>query len=145
MLFSRRDLAPLLSMLGIENAAPQEIKPRPVLTGKLYNLNSLAVRASADGSSKAVSFFNGVTTRGQHLSVHMTQLAPGKEPHPPSRQPHEEIIIVTEGTLEVTINGQTSTAAPGSVLYSAYNDLKGWKNVGSSPARYYVVALEEHS
>ncbi len=76
--------------------------------------------------------------------MHMTELAPGQEPHPASRQPHEEVIIVTEGTLQVTMNGQTSSAGPGSVIYSAFNDLKGWKNIGTSPARYYVVALEEH-
>lgn len=76
--------------------------------------------------------------------MHATELAAGQAPHPPARQPHEEILIVERGTVECTINGQTSTLGPGDVVYSAYNDLKDWKNVGTGPALYYVISLEDH-
>lgn len=88
---------------------------------------------------------NGVTTRGQRLSVHISELAPGEAPHPPARQPHEEIIVIREGTLEVTLDGKPTVLGPGSVIFSAFNELNGWKNVGKTVAQHYVISLEEHS
>jgi quercetin dioxygenase-like cupin family protein len=77
--------------------------------------------------------------------MHISELPPGQSPHPPARQPHEEIIIIREGTLEVTLNGQSTRIGPGSVIFSSFNDLNGWKNVGTTPVQCYVVSLEEHS
>jgi hypothetical protein len=31
------------------------------------------------------------------------------------------------------------------VIFSSFNDLNGWKNIGTTPVQYYVVSLEEHS
>jgi quercetin dioxygenase-like cupin family protein len=77
--------------------------------------------------------------------MHATELAAGQQPHPAARQPHEEILIVQQGILQCTVNGQTATLQRGAVMYSAYNELKDWKNVGNEPAIYYVISLEEHT
>jgi quercetin dioxygenase-like cupin family protein len=116
----------------------------PIMTSKAYPFDELPVRSNANGS-KSRPVFNGMTTRGQHIVVHISDLPPGQAPHPPARQPHEEVIVIREGTLEVTLNGQVTTLGPGSVIFSAYNDLNGWKNVGTTPAQYCVISLEDHS
>lgn len=153
MEFSRRELAFLLPALSAaELCDAQERKPEsvgnvagsPVLEGKIYDVDALPARTSANGASKSRAIFNGFTTRGQHLTMHMTELAAGQAPHPAARQPHEEILMVHEGTIECTVNGEKATLGPGAVVYSAYNDLKDWRNVGSGPAIYYVISLEEH-
>ena len=36
-------------------------------------------------------------------------------------------------------NGETTTLGPGSVIFEASNDLHGLKNVGDTPASYYVI------
>jgi len=154
MTFSRRDLACLLPALPGAVAAAQEKDTKsgkkgdgaiPVLASKTYRLDDLPVRSSANGASRNRPVFNGVTTRGQHIVMHISELAPGQAPHPPARQPHEEVIVIRKGTLEVTLNGQVTTLGPGAVIFSAFNDLNGWKNVGTTPAQYYVISLEDHS
>ena len=151
MTVSRRDLALLLPGLA-GAAAAQETKspkkgaagPPPLLVSKGYEFADLPVRTSASGgTSRAV--FDGITIRGQRIVMHISELPPGEAPHPPARQPHEEIIMIREGTLEVTLNGQVSRLGPGSVIFSSFNDFNGWKNVGTTPAEYYVVSLEGHS
>jgi quercetin dioxygenase-like cupin family protein len=51
------------------------------------------------------------------------------------------MLLIIEGTLEVTIAGRTSRLSSGSVAYMASDEEHGWRNVGTSPARYFVLAL----
>jgi quercetin dioxygenase-like cupin family protein len=152
MTVSRRDLALLLPGLAGAAAAAQETKspkkdaagPPPLLVSRGYEFGDLPVRTSANGATSR-QVFDGITGRGQRIAMHISELPPGQAPHPPARQPHEEIIIIREGTLEAALNGQVSTLGPGSVIFSSFNDLNGWKNVGTTPVQYYVVSLEGHS
>lgn len=73
-----------------------------------------------------------------NLEGHVTTLNPGEAPHPAHRHPDEELVVIKEGALEVTINGTSHQAGPGSVLFLASNDHHGWRNRGSTPATYYV-------
>jgi quercetin dioxygenase-like cupin family protein len=51
------------------------------------------------------------------------------------------MIMIREGTLEITIEGKVTSAGPGSVVYAASNDLHGWRNIGTTKAQYFVIAL----
>jgi len=151
MTYSRRDLSLLVSALigavssAQETHTPGKTETAPeTMTSKAFPFDDLPVRTNSN-RMKSRSVFNGVTTRGQHITMHISELAPGQEPHPPARQPHEEVYIIREGTLEVTLNGVTSRLGPGSVFFSAYNNLTGWRNVGTTVAQYYVLSLEDHS
>lgn len=143
---SRRDVAILLTAAASPAGAqkPDVGGGLPALEGRIYDIGAMPWHKNASGTSEAKQIFNGFTTRGQHLTMHATELAAGQHPHPAARQPHEEVLIVVQGTLECTINGATAKIGPGAVVYSAYNDLKDWKNVGNDPAIYYVISLEEH-
>ena len=105
------------------------------LPSKTYHFEDLELK----GNSRAV--FDGLTHTGFHVDLHETELAPGAAPHAPHRHEHEEMIMIREGTLEITIEGKITTAGPGSVVYAASNDLHGWKNIGATKAQYFVVAL----
>ena len=59
----------------------------------------------------------------------------------PHRHADEEILILKEGKLEVTINGAAQTVGAGSIVFIASNDEHGWRNVGDVPATYYVVRV----
>ena len=84
---------------------------------------------------------SGATHTGYHFDIHSTELAPGQAPHPPHRHVHEEMIMIERGTMEVTINGKSTTIGPGGLAYVASNDHHGWRNVGKDRARYFVLAL----
>lgn len=73
------------------------------------------------------------------IEVHITTLAPGKESHPVHRHPWEEIIYVREGRVDFTINGIVHHAGPGAYAFFASNDPHNARNVGTTPATYYVI------
>jgi quercetin dioxygenase-like cupin family protein len=83
----------------------------------------------------------GATHTGVPIELHITELAPGEAPHPPHHHVHEEMILILEGTVEVTILDRRATLGPGSSAFVASNEQHGWRNVGNIPARYFVLAL----
>ena len=62
-------------------------------------------------------------------------------PHAAHRHPDEEIILVKEGELDVTINGHTQHAGAGSIFFYGSNDEHGMKNTGTIPATYHVIRI----
>lgn len=54
---------------------------------------------------------------------------------------HEEMLLLQQGTLDVTLDGKTTRLTPGSVAYVASNHQHGWKNPGSTPTQYFVIAF----
>jgi quercetin dioxygenase-like cupin family protein len=129
---SRRDLSLLLPALAA--AAPGS-----GLASKSYRFEDLPVRVNGANKSRAV--LSGATHTGFAVETHQTELGPGQAPHPPHHHAHEEIVFLREGTLEVTIMGQVSRIGPGGVVYVASNEEHGWKNAGTTPAHYFVLAL----
>jgi quercetin dioxygenase-like cupin family protein len=84
-------------------------------------------------------FFQNPTATLDELEMHVTVLPPGKSPHPPHTHPEEELLIIKEGTLEAMQSGKTRRLGPGAVIFQASNQLHGVRNVGDTPATYYVV------
>jgi quercetin dioxygenase-like cupin family protein len=120
---------------GFIAAANAQKAALATLPSKTYRFEDLVLK----GTSRAV--FDGLTHSGFHVDLHETELAPGAAPHAPHRHEHEEMIMIREGTLEITIEGKVTTADPGSVVYAASNELHGWKNIGTAKAQYFVIAL----
>jgi quercetin dioxygenase-like cupin family protein len=112
-----------------------------VLPSGLFSHDQLTPRAS--GSTEIRQMMTGDTHSGYRVDLHETALAAGQMPHAPHHHVHEEMILIREGTLEVTVKGRTERLGPGSAIYIASNEEHGWKNVGTSPAKYFVVALGE--
>jgi quercetin dioxygenase-like cupin family protein len=132
---SRRDLSLLLPALTAGRAAAQA----KGLPSQMFRYEDLKVKTNGENRSR--DYFNGDTHTGFHIDMHETSLAPGKAPHPPHHHVHEEVLMLREGTLEVTIAGKTSILTPGSVAYVASNEEHGWKNAGDGRATYFVMAV----
>jgi len=138
---SRRDLGLFLPALAAATAAAQE--PKKLLPTKIFKYEDLPVKTNGQNKGRAV--LNGETHLGYAIEMHMTELGPGQAPHAPHKHVHEELLMLQTGTLEVTVNGQATTLSPGSSVYMASNDLHGWKNIGSTPAQYFVIAFGGNS
>lgn len=136
---TRRQLAFLLPAATATPAAAQTATPGKVLPSKTYRFEDLPVRTS--GKNRARAVLNGATHTGFGVEMHMTELAPGEAPHPPHHHVHEEMIMIHQGTVEVTISGKSATLGPGSTAFVASGEEHGWRNVGSTPALYFVLAL----
>jgi mannose-6-phosphate isomerase-like protein (cupin superfamily) len=93
------------------------------------------------GANGARPILDGMTHAGAHLEVHETILGPGKMPHPPHHHVHEELFLISKGTLEVTIAGKSTTIGPGSAAFIHSGEEHGIRNIGQQDAQYFVVAI----
>lgn len=137
MKVSRRELSFLLPALAAAGASAQGA----ALPSKVYAYGDLEVRTNATNKNKQRPVFDGATHTGFMVEMHETELAPGMMPHASHHHVHEELLILREGTVEVTIEGKTSRLEPGSVAFVASNEEHGWRNVGNGKARYFILAL----
>jgi quercetin dioxygenase-like cupin family protein len=109
------------------------------LPSRIYEFGNLPARTA--GNVTLHEILEGPIFEGCHISLHESDLAPHSRPHPPHRHRHEEMVFVVEGTLEFTINGKTTRAGEGSVLFAGSNDEHGISNPESTHAKYFVLAL----
>jgi len=94
-----------------------------------------------NGANELRPVLDGDTHAGVHIELHETELPPGGAPHPPHHHVHEEMILIREGTMEVTISGRSAKLGPGTVAYVASNEEHGWHNAGTTRAHYFVLAI----
>ena len=73
------------------------------------------------------------------LEMHITTLNPHTASHPPHTHPNEEMVIVKEGTLQAHVNGKEVVVPAGGVLFYASMQPHAVKNIGDTPATYYVI------
>ena len=133
---SRRELCFLLpAVLALKDQSP----PKGLLPSKVYAFDSLPKQA--DGPNTFWPVFDGRTHDGYIIQLHETDLGPGGVPHPPHHHGYEEIFLVREGSLVVTIEGRESKLGPGAVAYVSSNQEHGIRNTGSTHARYFVFEL----
>ena len=144
MSITRRDLCWMLpaaifpTTLKLEGADSQE--QSGVLPSKTYSFDSLAVHTASTGA-QIRNMFKGKLATGESVEVHETTLPPGAMPHAAHHHAHSEMWLVREGTVELTINGVSQRFGAGSVGFVKSNDEHGIKNVGATPATYFVVAV----
>jgi quercetin dioxygenase-like cupin family protein len=110
-----------------------------ILGTTFVDWDSLAAKTTAAGQVRSV--FDNPTPTLEKLEVHITTLNPGMESHPPHHHPWEEMLLIKEGDVEVSINGQKHHAGPGALIFFASNDPHNLKNVGDKPATYYVMVF----
>jgi len=96
--------------------------------------------AKHNGPNTSRAILNGKTASGCVMEVHETTLAPGSSPHPPHHHKHDEMFLMSKGSLEVTIAGKTTVIGPGSAAYVHSDEVHGVRNPGSVDAQYFVVA-----
>ena len=143
----RRELGLALSAfaaLGSISAEAQTASPPadgPTLAhSQIFAFDKLPAKSAANGTATR-AVIRGTLATGEYIEVHETTLPAGEMPHPPHRHTHSELLLIREGKLEVTSDGQRGIVAAGGVIFTASAVLHGLKNIGDSPANYFVVAV----
>jgi (S)-ureidoglycine aminohydrolase len=85
-------------------------------------------------------FMKGFTNHLDYIDIHATTLNPGKEaPATDIRPKFEKLLIVKEGQILQTINGEKKVLNPGSVVLAAAGDTVKIENAGDKPLVYFMV------
>lgn len=112
----------------------------PAMTSAAIEWNSTEAKTNANGASR--KFFEGPTATLDLLECHASTLNPGATNHVILNRPHDEVIIVKEGTIEAFVNDKWVRIGPGSVIFNAANVPQAMRNVGNGPATYHVVVFQ---
>jgi (S)-ureidoglycine aminohydrolase len=100
------------------------------------------VTVSKKEHSEQRVLLEGATPAFSHVKVHATTVAGGKAAHAGHSHADEELIIVKEGVLNVTIKGKTETLETGSIALIMPNDGHALANGGKEPVTYYIMRYE---
>ena len=109
------------------------------LVSTVFDWEKLAVQPTPVGTLRKI--VDSPTTTAKNFEGHVTTLKAGEVPHASHHHPDEELIVVKEGLMQATINGVAKRGGPGSIFFFASNDEHGMKNVGTTPAAYYVFRI----
>lgn len=109
----------------------------------VYQWNELPVEKKATGERRQID--EGSTSLLSYLEIHSTTVGAGLAPHKPHSHDDEELILVKEGTLNITINGKSKIVGPGGIALMLSGEEHGMVNVGKTPATYYVMRYRGNS
>ena len=131
---SMRTLLSFLFLIYSMNLTAQQDS----IAGKVYVFKNMP--QTVDNNRIYTPIINaGSTTHFANFRVHHSTLKPGHQLRPAHTQKtDEELIIVKEGKLSVTINGKNKVLGVGSVFVIMPGDEQTINNLDSNPASYYV-------
>jgi len=121
---------------GPSNAVGPPSSAAPLMSA-VFEWRALQAVPIPNGERRQV--LDGPTATVDLLHVHVTTLAVGKASGEAVRHPQEEVLIVKEGEVEVSLDGTTQKVGPGSILFFAAGAVTRLRNVGTMPATYYVI------
>jgi quercetin dioxygenase-like cupin family protein len=94
---------------------PVIVKPEQALSIKPFGLD--------------VKVLLSTEATGGAISVLMGRIKPGEGPGDHVHFNQEEIFFIVEGTFELTVGGQTTTAGPGTIVFIPRNVVHRFKNI----------------
>jgi uncharacterized cupin superfamily protein len=118
-------------------AAVTDSSGKSMLHSTVFDWEKLDAQKTKVGEKRAV--FDSPVATLDRLECHITTVNPGEEPHAPHQHPEEELVLIKEGTMDIMQNGERKRVGPGSVIFNSSNEIHGFKNVGETPATYFVV------
>lgn len=152
MRYSRRELGMLLPALAAAGASAQSttsgaapaaaangVETLPVIKTKAFHYDEIPVTTNGKNTSRRM--FTAKTHTGFKIESHQSDIAPGEVNHPPHQHLREEMMLVREGVMELTISGKPYRLGPGDVGVIGSNEIHNAKNVGTTRALYFIVNI----
>jgi XRE family transcriptional regulator, regulator of sulfur utilization len=137
-MITKRDLAAAVIASSITLACVSVAdEPGRLLDSTAWQWNDLVAKKTDVGELRSV--VRQPTRTLDELEMHITTLNPHTTSHPPHTHPNEEMVILKEGTLQAHVNGKEVVVKAGGVLFYASMQPHGVKNIGDTPATYYVI------
>lgn len=140
----RREFATLLpALLACSTVIPESAFAQstlPVLQSGVFPPEPPKLGGSQERVSR--HYVTGMLKAGNlRLEMHETTQAVGAPHEPIGTHLHNELWLVREGTVELMTNGVTRKMVAGDVGICVAGDKHYIKNVGETPATYFVVTV----
>jgi len=129
--------------LEAQQAAPaggaDSVEKLPVIKTQRFGFDEIPV--TTNGKNKQRRMFTAKTHTGFKIESHQSDIAPGEVNHPPHQHLREEMMLIREGVMELTIAGKPYRLGPGDVGVIGSNEIHNAKNVGATRAQYFIVNI----
>jgi mannose-6-phosphate isomerase-like protein (cupin superfamily) len=127
--------------LDAQQAAPADnsVEKLPVMRTQHFKYDELPV--TTNGQNRQKRMFTAKTHTGFKIESHQSDIAPGEVNHPPHQHLREEMMLIREGVMELTIAGKPYRLGAGDVGVIGSNELHNAKNVGTTRAVYFIVNI----
>ncbi len=110
------------------------------LQSKVYNWSDVKPEKTQTGERRQV--LKGSTLDLSNLEIHTSTLRPGLTNHPPrALNDREELIIIKEGNLKITINDSSKILGPGGLALIIAGDKQSFSNPSNQPTTYFVLSF----
>jgi len=107
---------------------------------QFYNWIDIAAKTTEKGFHR--QFMDRPTSLLDVLEMHVTTLQAGIASHGEHVHDAEEMVIITKGTVEESINGSQQELGPGSLILLVDRVPHGVKNAGEGPCEYFAFRWE---
>jgi quercetin dioxygenase-like cupin family protein len=135
----RRDLIVAVIAAGTTLGAVAAAQSPPAALMRSRVFDPMRVKPEPTKAGERRGVFDSPTATLERFESHATTLNPGQALHPAHKHVEEEMMIVREGTVEATLNGQPTRVDAGGMIFCASNEMHGLRNVGTTRATYYVI------
>lgn len=127
--------------LALMMSAMAEAQDDTVLSSsQVFHYDKLPVKKNANGGESR-QVMSGKLASGEPVEMHMTTLPAGKMPHPPHKHHNSEFVMIREGNVEYLADGIVDRMGPGDLVFTASMQPHGMRNIGTTPAKYFVVSV----
>lgn len=105
----------------------------------VYKWDNLPIVEGEDRETRHI--MEGSSPHFEYLEIHATTQYPGAKPNKPNANKDiEELIIIKEGFMKVTIGGKSKIVGPESVILFLPNEVHSIENVGEGNLTYYIMS-----
>lgn len=133
-----KKILPILLLFAFSHVFAQN--PAEIKSGVIH-WDSLI--AKTENGRTRRQLLEGTSTHLKYFRVHTTTIEPGKAPNPPHpNKDADELIIIKEGKLKITIGDKSKEIEAGGVAVVLADEVHGLENVGDVPVTYYVFRYQ---
>jgi (S)-ureidoglycine aminohydrolase len=116
--------------------APNLVRSKDSGGSKYYDWKEVVFETTTKGGKR--QFMDRPTSLLSTLEMHVTTLNEGVTSHTEHVHSNEEIILITKGEVEESINGTPHRMGPGSLIFLTDEVPHGIKNVGTGQCEYFA-------
>ena len=124
-----------LALIFFTLTAMAQLKP---VNNGVYSWEDHSVKVGESRESRKI--LEGVSPHFEYLKIHATtQFPEAKLSKAHGNEEYEECIIVKEGEMKVTIEGESTILGPGGVILLLPQQMHSLQNIGDTNLTYYVM------